>query len=95
MKEMKTHENDNAVSFLSTFIGMAITLVAGTGLSVLLGGFVQGFLALTAIGLILVLILARRRSFSLELHLRGGLPELTLVDRPQAGRGKGRQSIAD
>lgn len=95
MKEMKTHENESAVSLLSTVISTIITLVGGTGLSILLGGFVQGFLALTAIGLVLVLILARRRSFSLELQFRGGLPELMLVDRPQAGRSEGRQSIPD
>jgi hypothetical protein len=84
MKEMKTHEN--AVSLLSTVISAIITFAAGTGLSILLNGFVRGFLALTAIALILALIVAWRRPFSLELHHRGLVPEVELVRRPRAGR---------
>ena len=93
MKEMKTHEN--RVELLTTAISAVIALVVGTGLSVLLNGFVQGFLALTAIGLVILLILRWRRPFSLELHLRGPFPEIELVRHPRAGRGQGRESIAD
>jgi hypothetical protein len=86
---MKTHEN--VVSLLLAVISAIITMVAGTALSVLLNGFVQGFLALTAIGLVILLILTWRRPFSLELHLRGPFPEFELVRRPRAGRGRERQ----
>jgi len=93
MKEMKTQEN--RVELLSTAISAVITLVGGTALSILLGGFVQGFLALTAIGLVLILIFAWRRPFSLALHRRGPFPEIELVRPPRSGRGQGRGSIAD
>jgi hypothetical protein len=88
MKDMKAHEN--RVELLTAAISIAITLVGGIGLSILLNGLIRGFFALTAIGLVLLLVIAWRRSLSLELHLRGGLPELKLVDRPQAGRHQGR-----
>jgi hypothetical protein len=87
MKQMKTHEN--AASLLFAVISAIITMVAGTALSVLLDGFVQGFLALTAIGLVFVLAIAWRRHLSLELQFRRGFPELKLVDRPQTAGGKG------
>jgi hypothetical protein len=93
MKEMKTHEN--RVELLLTAISAVITLVGGTGLSILLGGLVQGFFALTGFGLVLALIIAWRRPFSLELHFRGPFPEIELVRPPRAGRGKRRESIAD
>jgi hypothetical protein len=79
MKEMKTHEN--AVSLLSTAISATIALVAGTALSILLNGFIRGFFALTAIGLVLALIVAWRRPFSLEFHLRDPVPRVDLVRR--------------
>lgn len=93
MKEMKTYEN--RVELLLTAISAVITLVGGTALSILLGGFVRGFFALTAIGLVLVLIIAWRRPLSLELHFRGPFPEIELVRPPRAGKGKGQGSIAD
>jgi hypothetical protein len=93
MKEMKAHENREEL--LMTAISVVITLVGGFGLSILLNGLIRGFFALTAIGFVLLLIIAWHRSLSLELHLRGRLPELKLVDRRQAGRSKGRGSIAD
>lgn len=95
MKEMKTHENESTVSLLSTVISTIITLVGGTALSILLGGFVRGFFALTAIGLVLLLIIAWRRSLAPELHLRGYLPELKLVNRRKAGGDQRRGSITD
>jgi hypothetical protein len=79
MEEMKTHEN--AVSLLSTVVSSTIALVVGTGLSILLNGFVRGFLALTAIALVLALIVAWRRPFSLEFHLRDSVPRVDLVRR--------------
>lgn len=54
MKEMKNYEN--AVALISTVIGAVLALAAGTGLSILLSGFVQGFLALTAVAAILACI---------------------------------------
>lgn len=93
MKEMKAHGNREEL--LTAAISVVITLVGGIGLSILLNGFIRGFFALTAIGFVLLLIISWRRSFALKVHLRGYLPEIELVKRPQAGRGQGRKSSAD
>ncbi len=64
MKEMKTSEKTD---LLATVIGVVLTLTAGTGLSILLDGFVQGFLALGVLSLGLIVFLVRRDFISIEL----------------------------
>lgn len=86
MKEMKTDEN--AIALLSTAIAMVLTMILGTGLSILLGGFVRGFLALTAAAIVVTLIAAWRRPFSLELRLRDPVPGIELVERYRGDRGR-------
>jgi hypothetical protein len=43
MREMRTSEK---IGLISTVIGAVLTLAVGTGLSLLLSGFVEGFLVL-------------------------------------------------
>jgi hypothetical protein len=43
MREMRTSEK---IGLISTLIGAVLTLAVGTGLSLLLNGFVEGFLVL-------------------------------------------------
>jgi hypothetical protein len=93
MKEMKTHEN--AIALLSTVIGMVLTMVLGTGLSILLGGFVRGFLALAAAAITLTLIVAWRHPFSLQLQLRDPVPGIELVRRRRSGGGQRREPVKD
>jgi hypothetical protein len=54
MKEMKNDEN--TVGLISTAIGAVLAMAVGTGLSILLNGFVRGFLALTAVSAILACV---------------------------------------
>jgi len=91
MKEMKTHKN--AVSLLTIAVSAVITMVVGIGFGILLNGFVQGFLVLPGIALVLALIIAWRRPFSLELHLQGPVPEIELVRRHRAGKGRRREPV--
>lgn len=64
MKEVKTSEKTD---LLATVIGLVLTLAAGTGLSVLLNGFVQGFLVLGVLAIGLIVFLVRRDFISIEL----------------------------
>lgn len=78
MKEMKTDEN--VVALLSTAIGTVVTLAAGIGLSVLFNGFVQGFLALTVIAVVVACFAVWRA----QRHSSGGRPA---TDRSGGARG--------
>jgi hypothetical protein len=62
MREMRTSEK---IGLISTLVGAVLTLAAGTGLSLLLNGFVAGFLALSALAL-LVLSFGVFRNFSVH-----------------------------
>lgn len=64
MKEVKTSEKTD---LLATVIGVVLTLAVGTGLSILLNGFVQGFLALGVLAIGLLVFLVRRDFISIEL----------------------------
>jgi hypothetical protein len=64
MKEMKT---GGKAELLATAVGAVLTLAAGTALSILLGGFVQGFAVLAVLAIGLLFFLVRRDLISLEL----------------------------
>lgn len=64
MKEVKTSEKTD---LLVTVVGIVLTLAVGTGLSILLNGFLQGFLVLSVIAIGLIVILVRRGFVSIEL----------------------------
>lgn len=67
MKDMKPSER---VGLLSTLIGAVITLAVGTGLSVLLDGFVLGFLVLAGVAAALFLIIIFRDLPGIGLQVR-------------------------
>lgn len=52
MREMRTSEK---IGLISTVIGAVLTLAVGTGLSLVLNGFVNGFLVLGVLGLSVLL----------------------------------------
>jgi hypothetical protein len=64
MKEMRTSDK---IELLSTAISAVVTLIVGTGLSILLGGFVRGFGALAVVSIGLLVFLVRRNFISIEL----------------------------
>jgi hypothetical protein len=64
MKKVKTSEKTD---LLATAIGAVLTLAAGTGLSILLNGFVQGFLVLGVLAVGLIVFLVRRDLISIRL----------------------------
>jgi hypothetical protein len=64
MKEVKTEER---TELLATVIGVVLTLAIGTGLSILLNGFVRGFLVLGVVAIVLLVFLVRRDFISIEL----------------------------
>jgi len=53
MREMRTSER---IGLISSAVGAVLTLAVGTGLSLVLNGFVEGFLVLGALGLSALLV---------------------------------------
>jgi hypothetical protein len=64
MRKVKTSERTD---LLATVIGVVLTLAIGTGLSILLNGFVQGFLAMGILAIGLLAYLVRRDFISIGL----------------------------
>jgi hypothetical protein len=64
MKEVKSSEKTD---LLATVIGLVLTFAVGTGLSVLLNGFVQGFLVLGVVSIGLIVFLVHRGFVSIKL----------------------------
>jgi hypothetical protein len=67
MGDMRTSEK---IGLLSTLIGVVMTLAVGTGLSILLDGFVQGFLVLAVVAIAVCLFFLVRNRPAVTLQVR-------------------------